>query len=213
MMITETQTGFPQLNCCNGHWTELGEIINAGISAVRDAGSDIQPKPLVVLHVADPKNLVWWFGNIIREGKVTDFDVIGFSYYPLWHTEVAYNNLAALVSEVRNHFDKKIMILETAYPWTTEGSDNYTNRFGSQAQVGSFSYTQDGQKAFLIDLTQKMITAGAIGIVYWEPAWISSQMKDLWGTGSSWENSTLFDFKGNVLPSFAYMTYPYKFIN
>jgi arabinogalactan endo-1,4-beta-galactosidase len=36
-------------------------------------------------------------------------------------------------------------------------------------------------------------------------------MKDLWGTGSSWDNNTLFDFSGNALPAMAYMTYPYKF--
>lgn len=213
MMITGTTTGFPQLNCCDGLWLSLGEVINSGIQAVRDVSSDMSSKPQILLHVADPKNLSWWFGNIISKGKVTDFDIIGFSYYPLWHTEIAYANLPALVSNLKTQFDRKIMILETAYPWSTSGADQYNNMMGSQAQVGSFEFTKDGQKAFLIDLTQKMITAGACGIVYWEPAWITSQMKDLWGTGSSWENCTLFDFEGNSLPSFSYMTCPYSFPN
>ena len=101
--------------------------------------------------------------------------------------------------------------METAYPWTTENADEYNNLFGSQPQVGEYSYTKEGQRAFMIDFTQKMIHAGVSGIVYWEPAWITSEMKDLWGTGSSWDNSTLFDFEGNALPSFAYMTFPYSF--
>jgi arabinogalactan endo-1,4-beta-galactosidase len=103
------------------------------------------------------------------------------------------------------------MIMEIAYPWTTENNDNYNNIFGTQAQLAGFPFTIEGQSEFLIDFTQKMIKSGVSGIVYWEPAWISSDLKDLWGAGSSWENSTLFDFEGNALPSFKYMTYRYSF--
>jgi arabinogalactan endo-1,4-beta-galactosidase len=35
-------------------------------------------------------------------------------------------------------------------------------------------------------------------------------MKDLWGTGSSWENNTFFDFDGNVHHGIDYMTFDYK---
>jgi arabinogalactan endo-1,4-beta-galactosidase len=35
-------------------------------------------------------------------------------------------------------------------------------------------------------------------------------MKDLWGTGSSWENNTLFDFEGNIHAGFDFMMYNYK---
>ena len=31
------------------------------------------------------------------------------------------------------------------------------------------------------------------GIIYWEPAWVSSTCKTLWGVGSHWDNATLFD--------------------
>jgi arabinogalactan endo-1,4-beta-galactosidase len=209
MLVTGTAQGFPELNCCDGHWAELGGIINAGIRAVRDISADITSKPLVLLHVADPKNVTWWFDHISTEGNVNDFDVIGFSYYPLWHTEIGYYGLPALVRTFKSKYNKKIMILETAYPWTTENADAYNNLFGSQTPVGSFAYTKEGQRSFMLDFTQKMMEAGASGIVYWEPAWITSQAKDLWGTGSSWDNSTLFDFEGNTLPAFEYMTYPY----
>ena len=47
--------------------------------------------------------------------------------------------------------------------------------------------------------------------MYWEPAWITSSMKDRWGKGSSWENNTFFDFSGNLLPSITFMQYNYKF--
>ncbi len=211
MLITQTEGDFPLLNCCNEHWSELGMVLNAGISAIRDVSSDLSFKPLVMLHVADPKNVEWWFDNIMDKGKVTDFDVVGFSYYPLWHITVSYDDLTAVVSGFKNRYNRKVMILETAYPWTKNGADTYQNAFIDKDQVGSFAFTPEGQKAFMIDLTQKIIAAGASGIVYWEPAWITSQTRDLWNTGSSWENCTFFDFNGNASPVMEYMTYDYKF--
>jgi arabinogalactan endo-1,4-beta-galactosidase len=61
------------------------------------------------------------------------------------------------------------------------------------------------------DLTQEVIRGGGSGIMYWEPAWISSSLRDRWGTGSSWENNAFFDFSGNALPVFEYMTHRYTF--
>jgi arabinogalactan endo-1,4-beta-galactosidase len=46
-------------------------------------------------------------------------------------------------------------------------------------------------------------------VMYWEPAWISSNMKDLWGTGSAWENCTFFDFSGNLTSGIDYMSHKY----
>jgi arabinogalactan endo-1,4-beta-galactosidase len=211
LLQTNTEEGFPALNCCDGHWTELGEVINSGIRAIREISSDLTQKPLIVLHVADPANVEWWFDNIKLNGKVTDFDVVGISYYPLWHTTISYNSIPALISAIKTRYNKKVMILETAYPWTREGADDYTNSFGNQDELVSFPFTKDGQREFMIDMTRSMISAGLNGIIYWEPAWITSQMKDLWSTGSSWENAALFDFEGNVLPSFQYMMFPYQF--
>jgi arabinogalactan endo-1,4-beta-galactosidase len=211
MLITGTLPGFPDLNACDGNWKNLGDIINEGIRAVRDVSSQADKEVQVVLHVADPKNIEWWFDNITTAGGVTGFDVVGFSYYPLWHTTIAYYNITTIVAEVKIRYDKKVMILETAYPWTMENADSYANRFFSETPVSGFAYTTEGQKDFLVDMTQQLISVGLDGIIYWEPAWISSQMKDLWGTGSSWDNCTFFDFEGNTLPSIDYMTYPYLF--
>jgi arabinogalactan endo-1,4-beta-galactosidase len=211
MLITGTLQGFPELNVCDGNWKNLGEILNEGIRAVRDVSSLADKEVEVILHVADPKNVEWWFDNITTTGGVSDFDVVGFSYYPLWHSTIAYYNITTIVAEVKVRYNKKVMILETAYPWTKENADSYGNLFGSQNPVSGFPFTKEGQKAFLTDITQQMISVGLSAIFYWEPAWITSQMKDPWGTGSSWDNCTFFDFEGNTLPSIDYMTYPYLF--
>ena len=43
----------------------MGAVLNAGIKAVRDITAKQQSKQSI-LHVADPKNVEWWFDNIIR---------------------------------------------------------------------------------------------------------------------------------------------------
>jgi arabinogalactan endo-1,4-beta-galactosidase len=71
--------------------------------------------------------------------------------------------------------------------------------------------TWKGQYDYLLRLTQEIIDGGGIGIIYWEPGWITSELKTQWGQGSAWEHNALFDFDGNVLRGMDYMTYPYKF--
>lgn len=210
MMMTGTKSGFPSLNVCNGHWANMGTIINSGIKAVRDASAQSQIKPRIALHVADPKNLEWWFEKAVSDGKITDFDVIGFSYYYNWHTQVSFQALPALITKLKNAYSKDVMILETAYPWTTSGNDSYNNILGGSAPLQGFPFTKEGQRDYMISLTQAVILAGGKGIMYWEPAWITSSMKDPWGTGSSWENATFFDFEGNTLPVIEYLQNNYE---
>lgn len=210
MMMTGMKTGFPNLNGCNNHWQELGSVINSGIKAVRDVSAQSTIKTKIALHIADPKNVDWWFGQITSSGAVSDFDIIGMSYYPLWHTTIAFGDLPALITKLKDTFHKKVMILETSYPWTTGYFDSYNNQFGSQIPLAGYPFTKEGQTKFLVDLTQSLLNAGGTGVIYWDPAWISSQMKDSWGTGSSMENCTFFDFTGNALPSMDYMRYLYN---
>jgi len=210
MMITNNLPDFPILNSNSKGWANLGKVINAGIKAVRDIDNLSGKKTIIALHVADPKNLDWWFTGITQSGGVTDFDVMGFSYYHIWHTSVAFNDLGTLVTSMKNKFKKEIMVLETAYPFTSLNNDSYSNIYGNQAALNGYPYSIQGQKKFLIDLNQRMISAGAKGVFYWEPAWISSNMKDLWGTGSAWENNAFFDYTGNLTDGINYLNYKYQ---
>ncbi len=210
MMVTGTKSGFPAVNVCNGSWQNQGILINSAIKAVRDVSANSSVKPEIALHVADPKNLEWWFSKAVTDGGITGFDIIGFSYYPLWHTDISFSALPALVKKMKTTYNKKVMILETAYPWSTSGADNYNNLFGSQTPLAGYPFTPQGQLDFMARLTQEMITAGANGIFYWEPAWITSELKDKWGTGSSWENAAFFDFQGNSLPVTGYLNRKYQ---
>jgi arabinogalactan endo-1,4-beta-galactosidase len=209
-MFSNALESFPKLNVCDGNWVNYGKVVNAGINAVRDASEDSPVKTKVILHVADPKNVEWWFDGITGSGGVSDFDIVGFSYYPLWHTTVSIAGLSDKVSFFKGRYTKDVMILETAYPWTTEGNDSYNNSFGSEAAIAGYPKTTEGQYEMLVKMTEEVKAGGGLGIIYWEPAWISSNLKDLWGSGSSWENCAFFDFEGNALKAFDYMKFIYE---
>ncbi|MFW5947042.1 MAG: glycoside hydrolase family 53 protein [Gemmatimonadota bacterium] len=204
MLVTGTAPGFPELDVCEGRWAAQGTVLNAGIRAVRD----VAPETRVILHIAQPENVRWWFDGITGAGGVTDFDIIGFSYYSPWSDE-PLSSIAGHVADWRQRYGKDVMIMETAYSWTLRNYDSYGNIFGSDSVVEGYPATPEGQRRYLIDLVQQVIDGGGSGVFYWEPAWITSDMKDLWGTGSSWENNTLFDAGGTVHEGMAFYTYPY----
>jgi len=110
-----------------------------------------------------------------------------------------------------NGYHKKVMVVETAYPWTGDNADTYNNLFSPTDVVAAYPLSPDNQLRYMKDLVQSIINGGGSGIMYWEPEWISSKMKDRWGTGSSWENMALFDFQGNTLSAMDYMNFPYRF--
>ncbi|GAB5408314.1 MAG: arabinogalactan endo-1,4-beta-galactosidase [Balneolaceae bacterium] len=201
----------PYANVCESdEWEELGTLLNRGIDAVRDIENATNKEITVMLHVAQPENVNHWFDNVISVGKVTDFEVIGFSYYPKW-SEIPINRISNYVGNFRVLYDREIMILETAYPWTLTNADGYGNILGEDSLIEGYDASQEGQKQFMIDLTQEVINGGGSGIFYWEPAWITSNLKDLWGQGSSWENNAFFDFEGNVHTGIDFMKYEYDF--
>ena len=190
-------------------WQELGELINSGISAVRKIENETGEEIKVMLHIAQPENVSYWFGQITIAGGVEDFDVVGFSYYTPY-SDVPLNEISTYVESFRNNFEREVMILETAYSWTFEGADDYSNLFYTESLVEGFPATQEGQRDFMIELVNQVKEGGGTGVFYWEPAWITSNMKDLWGTGSSWENNALFDFQGNTHIGFEYMSHDYN---
>jgi arabinogalactan endo-1,4-beta-galactosidase len=209
----ETNMGmlYPDGEVTANNWVPFGELLNAGIKAVRDfsAGSDV--KPLIILHVAQLQNAEWWVGNIISKGMVTDFDILGISHYSKWSTVKTMQQVTSAIKKVISVSHKQVMIVETAYPWTGEDADTYVNIISTADTVTGYPATKEGQYRYCKDLTQAVINAGGKGIMYWEPDWITSSMRDKWGTGSSWDNCTLFDFSGNVLPSSSYMNFPFQF--
>jgi arabinogalactan endo-1,4-beta-galactosidase len=172
-------------------WSRNSALINKGIKAVRDISEEKNKDIEVMLHIAQPENGLWWFEQAAQNG-VTDFDWIGLSYYPLWST-YSLDNLSTPLATLKNTYNKGIMIVETAYPFTLENADDANNILGNDALIDGYPSTQQGQLDYLNRLKTVVESAGGEGIIYWEPAWVSTNCSTLWAQGSHWDNATLFD--------------------
>jgi arabinogalactan endo-1,4-beta-galactosidase len=172
-------------------WLRNSALINKGIKAVRDISNQKNKKIEIMLHIAQPENALWWFGEAFNAG-ITDFDWIGLSYYPLW-SEYNLNTIDVPLKNLIETYAKKLMIVETAYPFTLTNADSANNIIGENALIPGYPASQQGQLDYLNDLKTKISESGGQGIIYWEPAWVSTNCKTLWGQGSHWDNATLFD--------------------
>jgi arabinogalactan endo-1,4-beta-galactosidase len=172
-------------------WSRNSSIINKGIKAVRDINSSKNKKIEIMLHIAQPENGIWWFEQATDAG-ITDYDWIGLSYYPLW-SEYDLNSIETPIKTLIETYNKRLMIVETGYPFTLDNADSANNIFNENALISGYPASQKGQLDYLNDLKTKIHESGGEGIVYWEPAWVSTGCSTLWANGSHWDNATLFD--------------------
>ena len=172
-------------------WKRNAVLLNRAIKAVRDL-STAENKIEVMLHIAQPENALWWFKDA-KENGVVDFDFIGISYYPKWSNK-SLQELGDVITSLKNTYDKKVMIVETAYPFTLNGLDGANNILAEDSLEDEFPASQDGQLAYLNALHKTVKDFGGSGVLYWEPAWVSTKCATRWGIGSHWENATMFDF-------------------
>ena len=206
ILRAENAAGYPI------NWERNAFLLNEAIRAVRDAGAQASEAPRIMIHIAKPEEVEGWLSSATRAG-VTDFDIVGISYYPGWSTH-SVSTVGSVVNKLRYEFGKEVMIAETAYPWTfdamRESADNILN---DSNVLDAYPPTPAGQRQFLIDLAQTVFDNGGLGIVYWEPAWVSTPCHTLWGQGSHWENATFFDFQheNEALPALEFFQYPYQY--
>jgi arabinogalactan endo-1,4-beta-galactosidase len=165
--------------------------------------------PKVMLHIAQPENVERWFDDAVEAG-ILDFDVIGVSWYPKWSSR-DMQELGQTIRRAVAKYRKDVIVVETAYPWTLEAADAAGNLLGEDSLAPGYPASLDGQKRFLIDLTQTVIDSGGSGVVYWEPAWISTDCGTRWGHGSHWENAAFFDYESwSAHSGFDFLSHDYR---
>jgi arabinogalactan endo-1,4-beta-galactosidase len=186
------------------NWKRNAFLINKGLAAVVDFNQKYGQKVETMLHVAQPENTAWWFKDA-DSNQVTQYDWIGISYYPKW-SKYDLSQLENSMKTLKKNYNKRMMIVETGYPYTAKEFDNANNMLGNDAAIKNYPISPEGQLSFMVDLVKTCKNAGAEGVVYWEPAWISTTCKTQWGTGSHWENAAFFDASnGNeALPVFKF---------
>ena len=186
-------------------------LLRQGSAAVRKADSRIG----IILHLDNGgKNSLYreWFGRVTEQSL--DYDLIGLSYYPYWHGTL--DDLTFNMNDISEKYHKNVMIVETAYGFTTENLGENMIFSDELAANTAFSPSKEGQKEFLSELTNRLkdVKGGrGKGFFYWEPEWLpikgiswaTKEGRDYIGDdssgGNTWSNQALFDFKGNALPA------------
>jgi len=189
----------------SGGWNGFASLIQQGIKAIKE----IDPQAMIMIHVADSSldSLNYFFENLINKGHVTDFDVIGLSYYPYWDGNIA--QLRDTMNDLSEKFGKYIVVDENSYAWTLEtpsNNDGTTNTFTiTEQNSGGYIASIQGQGTELRDVISAIVDIPdhkGLGVFYWGTTWIPVQGAG-WknGFGNAWANQAMFDFNGNALPS------------
>jgi arabinogalactan endo-1,4-beta-galactosidase len=190
----EINTGFlhPNGDIIN-NYSNFIALMNRAISTVRLHAPDTK----IMLHYAGFDGSDWFFDKV----KNLDYDLIGLSYYPIWHGK-SIDSLKSKMNLLSRTYNKKIVIAETAYPFTLGWNDWTNNIVGLNEQLimPDFPATVLGQKNFIkkIRTVTQEIELG-YGFCYWGAeliAWKGNQSTQ----GSPWENQALFDFQNRALP-------------
>ncbi|MEL7147898.1 MAG: glycosyl hydrolase 53 family protein [Bacteroidota bacterium] len=176
------------------NFRDFTSLVNEGCAAVRDNSSECQ----IILHFAGLENAAWFFSQVSE----IDYDIIGLSYYPIWHGN-SISTLKSTLQQLDRQFNKEILIAETAYPFTLAWNDWTNNIVGLEEQLilPEYPATPEGQSAFIRQIRTLMEeTENGLGFCYWGAeliAWKGAQSTE----ASPWENQALFDFDNKALPA------------
>ena len=179
--------------CADG-WKRITDLMSAGSRAVREAC----PHALVAIHFTNPERVGSYavYSQKLHQFGV-DYDVFASSYYPFWHGTM--DNLAQELTHVATTYEKKVMVAETSYAFTSRDTDFFGNTIGAGgSEVEGYPFTLQGQADLVRDVIDTVAnrTTGGIGVFYWEGTWISVGGKSydlnraLWERyGSGWASS------------------------
>lgn len=181
-------------------WDKLCSLLKRGLRAVKDVDSSIR----TIIHIergGDNVRSVYFYDNLKKRN--VEFDIIGLSYYPIWHGPI--QDYRQNVLDLAGRYGKDILIVETAYPYTNENGDDTPNSTSNQYTklLPEFPTTVRGQANNLqavISVLKKIPDERGLGFFYWEPDFIpvgGAGWK--YGEGSEWDDQTMFDFKGHAL--------------
>ncbi|WP_298148413.1 glycosyl hydrolase 53 family protein [Flavobacterium sp.] len=167
-------------------------LASAGIEAVRAQSTQTK----IMLHFAGMNGSDWFFEKV----KDLDYDYIGLSYYPIWHGK-SLSDLMQTMNTLGGLYNKKVVIAETAYPFTLGFNDFTNNIMGLTSQlIPAFAATESGQSGFMSTIYNTVNQSShGIGFCYWGAEWVAFRGNTA-SNGSSWENQALWDFNNNALP-------------
>ncbi|MBT0773670.1 glycosyl hydrolase 53 family protein [Kineosporia sp. J2-2] len=184
-------------------WSEFTTLLKAGITGAHQGAGRAGLK--VMLHIDRGGKLddTRWFFDNITEWDVP-FDIIGQSYYAMWHGSLA--QLKENLEDSVSRYGKPVLLAEISYPWTFEDGDGRGNIVTADSElpdIDRFPATPAGQ-AGLFEAVRDILTGipggNGLGFLAWEPEWVPGVG---WEPGAEAPNDNLtqFDFTGRALPS------------
>ncbi len=113
--------------CNTANYENFTYVLQRGIDAVRDAS----PETKVVIHIdngASTESVIAWYERLVEAG-VTDFDVIGLSFYPKDHDptssiESLSNTFDGLYKEFCVGTNREIMVVEIGANYLSNATEN-----------------------------------------------------------------------------------------
>jgi arabinogalactan endo-1,4-beta-galactosidase len=183
-------------------WDNLAALLKQGYQAVKDCS----PATRVMLHLAEGgknEETRWWFDNALQRG--VPFDLIGVSYYAYWHGNLA--DLQNNINDITARYDKDVIVVETAHPFTRDNNDQEPNIISSQILRG-YPFSESGQEKMLGDvmgIVRAVPDGRGLGIFYWDATWTAVEGNG-WNpanpqSGNAWENQALFGYQNQALPA------------
>jgi arabinogalactan endo-1,4-beta-galactosidase len=162
--IGMAQIGNEINNGMAGEWgNNVFDLLKSAGAAVRKAS----PNTLIVVHYTNPEIIDAHINRAkaLAENGV-DYDIFATSYYPEWHGTLA--NLKTELSKVKIAYpDKDILIAEYG---SSPGSGEELSH--EPLNAGQYPATVQGQADAMRDAIAVAVEIGAIGICYYEPAWV-----------------------------------------
>jgi arabinogalactan endo-1,4-beta-galactosidase len=196
------------------NWNDFANLISAGINGARlgandTSGSPAAPEPLMMIHTdkgGDPGRTDSWLDQLLPrlQANGTDPDVIGLSYYPIWHYDQpspGAGNLAALRANLQHVADpvasgghgKPVVIVEAGF--ASRGStDTGWFEWPSESVENQRKYLEDMVTA-VRDVDDDMGWG-----VFW---WYAEAVPTPGLPGEIWMDGRfgLFDQDGDLLPA------------
>jgi len=174
------------------NWDVFTRLLKAGCKACRE----VCPGAGIIIHTE--KAGVWEmtrnYYDRLQQARV-DYDIIGLSYYPMWHGTIP--NLGATLDSLAARYpEKPVMIVEAAYYYLHDGENRGEEDF-SQCPPG----TIEGQRGFTAQLVAELNRhENVTGLFWWYPEenrYGTRHEKSNWGLNRGLFNSA----NGQALPA------------
>ena len=173
----------------------VAALMQQGCYAVDDINTAYGTSMLKVLHFTDLLSNGEWYAQCLNTQGV-DYDVFATSFYPMWHGSTS--DLATTLTNIAKTYNKKVMVAETAYPYTYTNADSEGNNVGSASSMNYTDYdvSVSGQAQALRNVfaavasVNNTLSGYGLGAFYWAPEWIGVDSSTSGTYGNGWASSS-----------------------